>query len=114
MKLTRDPAFYAGLATAALQFASLFFFHLTDGQQAGLNAVFVALAGFVTAALVRKDGQLAALVGVAQAVVSGVLHFGVHWSAEQQASIMTLVALVAAAFIRTQVTAKQSADGAPQ
>ncbi len=114
MKLTRDPAFYAGLATAILQFLSLFFLHLTAGQQSALNAVFVAAAGFVTAAVVRRDGQVAAIIGVAQAIVSGVLYFGVHWTADQQASIMTLVALVAAAFIRTQVTAKVSADGAPQ
>ncbi|MEV6633865.1 hypothetical protein AB0M54_24250 [Actinoplanes sp. NPDC051470] len=104
-QLSRDPAFYVGLAAAAIQFFSLFVTELSGGQQAALNAVVVALAGFATALWVRRDGQIAALVGVAQAVVSGVLYFGIDLSAERQASIMALITLVAAAFVRTQVEA---------
>jgi threonine/homoserine efflux transporter RhtA len=111
MRLSRDPALWTGFAAAAIQFFSALIFPLTSGQQAGLNAVVVAVAGLVTAIWVRRDGQAAALVGFAQAVIAGGLHFGLDLSPEQQAAIMAIVTTGVAMFVRTQVTAPVSAVG---
>lgn len=111
MKLSRDPALYAGLAAALIQLVSALIFPLSAAQQAGLNAVVVALAGLVTAFWVRRDGQAAAVIGCAQAVISAALYFGLKLSPEGQAAIMAVITTAAAMFIRTQVTAKVNADG---
>jgi hypothetical protein len=113
-KLSRDPALWTGLAAAAIQFFSAIIFPLDAGQQAALNAAVVAIAGFVTAIWVRRDGQVAAIIGLAQALVSGGLHFGLDLSAEQQSAIMALVSTAAAAFVRTQATAKVTPLGDKQ
>ena len=111
MKLSRDPALWTGLAAALIQFVSALIFPLSSGQQAGLNAAIVGLAGLITAVWVRRDGQAAALIGFAQAVISGALYFGLKLSPEAQAAIMALITTGAAMFVRTQVTAPVTADG---
>lgn len=114
MKLSRDPALWTGLAAAAIQFFSAIIFTLSSGQQAALNAAVVAVAGLVTAFWVRRDGQAAAIIGFAQAVISGGLYFGLKLTPDQQAAIMALISTAAAMFVRTQVTASVDAGGVRQ
>jgi hypothetical protein len=111
MKLSRDPALWLGLAAAAVQLVAAFLFPLTVEQQALLNAAAVAVAGVITAFAVRRDGQAAALVGFAQAAIALGLGFGLDWGPEKQAAAMAIVTALAAAFVRTQVTAKVTAVG---
>ncbi|MFC7276208.1 hypothetical protein ACFQS1_19625 [Paractinoplanes rhizophilus] len=111
MRLSRDPALWTGLAAALVQLISALIFPLTAGQQAALNAGIVAVAGLVTAVWVRRDGQAAAILGFAQAVISGALYFGLKLAPEAQAAIMALVTTGVAMFVRTQAVAPVTADG---
>lgn len=114
MRLSRDPALWLGLIAALISAIGAFLFPLTIDQQAVLNAVAVAGAGALTAFLVRRDGQAAAIVGLAQAVIACGLGFGLNIAPEGQAAIMAVVSTAAAMFVRTQVVAKVDPSGGPQ
>lgn len=103
--LRREPAIYLTLFATAVRFAGAFLIHLTDGQQAVLNAAATAVAGLIVAVWVRRDGQVAAILGVAQALLALAVGFGLNIDAEHQAVIMSVVGAIAAAFVRTQVVA---------
>jgi hypothetical protein len=114
IRLSRDPAIYLSLFATVVRLAAAFVFHLSDNQQAVLNAVATAVAGLAVALWVRRDGQVAAVLGVAQALLALAIGFGLNVSAEGQAIIMSFVGTLAAAFVRTQVVAPVSALGAKQ
>jgi hypothetical protein len=65
------------------------------------------------AARLVRDGQVPALLGVAQALLALAIGFGLNVGAEGQAVIMSFVGAVAAAFVRTQVVARAPAETAP-
>jgi hypothetical protein len=111
IRLSRDPAIYLSLFATAVRLASAFWFHASDEQQAVVNAGATALAGVIVAVWVARDGQVAALTGLVQAMLALAIGFGLNISAELQATIMSFVGLAFAAFIRTQVTSRVSADG---
>lgn len=113
-KLSRDPALYLTLFATMVRLAAAFFLHLSIDQQAVLNAAATAVAGLIVAFWVARDGQVAAILGVAQALLALGVGFGLHVSAENQAVIMSFVGALVAAFVRTQVTAPVSAIGARQ
>ncbi len=107
----REPALWLGMVAAAVQMVSSFFVPLTVEQQALVNALAVAVAGVVTQLVVRKEGQAAAVVGFAQAVIALALGFGWGASPEQQAAVMAIVTAAAAMWTRTQVTAPVDEQG---
>jgi hypothetical protein len=113
-KLSRDPALWLTLFATAVRLFAAFVIHLTDEQQAVLNAVATAVASLIVAIVVRRDGQVPAILGVAQALLALAIGFGLNVSAEGQAVIMSFVGAVAAAFTRTQVVAPVDSVGAPQ
>jgi hypothetical protein len=113
-KLSRDPALYLTLFATAVRLAAAFFLHLSVDQQAVLNAAATAVAGLIVALVVAKDGQVAAILGVAQALLALAVGFGLHVSADNQAVIMSFVGALVAAFVRTQVVAPVAANGARQ
>lgn len=110
-KFSRDPALWLTLVATAVRLASAFLLHLTGEQQAVVNAAATAVAALIVAFAVAHDGQVAAILGVAQALLALAIGFGLNVSAENQAVIMSFVGAVAAAFIRTQATATVSAVG---
>lgn len=114
IRLSRDPAIYLSLFATAVRLASAFWFHVSDEQQAVINAVATAAAGLIVAFWVAKDGQVAAVLGVAQALLALAVGFGLNVSAELQATLMSFVGLALAAFVRTQVTAPVSPEGVKQ
>jgi hypothetical protein len=73
--------------------------------QTGIIAAAVAIAGILTALLVGGDKLAPAIIGLAQAVVTVGLAAGLDLSPEQQAGWLTIVGLLAAGFVRTQVVA---------
>lgn len=78
---------------------------LPEVWETALNAVAVAAAGLATALIVRADKTVPAVIGLAQAILTVGLAAGIHATPVQQAAAMTLVGIVSAAFVRTQVTA---------
>lgn len=113
-RLSRDPALYLTLFATAVRLSAAFFLHLSIDQQAVLNAVATAVAGLIIAFVVAKDGQVAAILGFAQALLALAVGFGLHISADNQAVIMSFVGALVAAFVRTQMTASTSAVGSRQ
>lgn len=103
----------AGVGPAVALLLSLFA-GLPDGWETAINALAVALAGLCTAILVNSDKLVPAIIGVAQAVLTVGLAAGWHATPDQQAAAMTLVGLVAAGFVRTQVDAPVDANGEPR
>jgi hypothetical protein len=110
-KLSRDPALWLTLFATAVRLFAAFILKISDEQQAVLNAAATAVASLIVAVWVRRDGQVAAILGVAQALLALAIGFGLDVSAEGQAVIMSFVGAVAAAFIRTQVAAPVTALG---
>jgi hypothetical protein len=110
-KLSRDPALYLTAFATLVRLAAAFWWDVSDAQQAWLNAGATAAAGVIVAVWVRKDGQVAAILGFIQALLALAAGFGAHLSAENQALIMSAVGALAAAFVRTQVVAPVSALG---
>lgn len=104
--LSREPAVWMTLFATAVRFLAAFVIDLTDSQQAVLNAAASATAGLIVALWVRRDGQVAAILGFAQALLALAIGFGLSIDAEHQAVIMSLVGGLVAMFVRTQVTAK--------
>lgn len=113
MNVNREPALlWVGLIAPVVQAVAAFAIVTNPAVQGAVNAVAVALAGAITAWIVRDEHLLPALTGLAQAVIALVLAFGVHWTAEQQASLMAAIGVVAAYLIRDRVTAPVPADAA--
>jgi len=113
-KLSRDPALWLTVIATSIRLIGAFFFEISPEQQAWLNAVATAGASLYVAFAVRRDGQVPALLGFAQAIIALAVGYGADLSAEQQAVIMSIIGALAAAFTRTQVTAKVTADGDKQ
>jgi hypothetical protein len=114
VRLSRDPAFYVMLAATVIRLVAAFITPISDTQQTLLNAAVAAIGGLVVAVWVKRDGQIAALTGLAAALLALAVGFGANIDAEGQAAIMSFVGVAAAAFIRTQVTAPVAPDGHPQ
>lgn len=112
-RLSRDPALYLSLFATALKLVCAFWLNLSGDQQAVLNATAAAIVGVAVAIWVRRDGQVAAILGFAQALLALAVGFGLHLDAEQQAIVMAFVGTALSAFTRTQMIASTPATGNP-
>lgn len=104
----REPAALLAFVAVVIKLLAAFGAGLTSDQQAVLNAVAAAAVGLLVAVLAH-DALAAPLYGFAQAGLALALGFGLHWSAEQQAVVLSFVQVAIAMFVRTQVTAKATA-----
>ena len=78
---------------------------MSPGWQTTIESAVYAGAGVATAAVVTSDKLAPAVLGLGQALLNVALAAGVPLTDQQQTAIMTGVALLVAAFVRTQVTA---------
>ncbi len=102
----REPSLLLiGLLAPIVAALSAFVFAASPDAQGAVNAVAVAVAGVVTAFLVKSDNLLPAITGLGQAVIALVLAFGVHLDSGQQASVIVALGAVAAYIVRDRVTA---------
>lgn len=101
----REPAQILGTVAAVIQLASALFLHLSVAEQGTLNAVAVAVLGFVLALSVSAEKAAAVAAGLVQAVIACALAFGFVLSSDLQSSIMVFVSAVSAFWLRTQVVA---------
>ncbi|MEU4218112.1 hypothetical protein [Actinoplanes sp. NPDC026623] len=100
----REVALWLALIAAGVKLASAFWLHLSDDQQTLVNAGAAATAGLLVAFLVH-DGIQAAVLGFAQAVLALGVGFGLDMPADQQAVLLSFIAVAVGMFERTQVTA---------
>jgi hypothetical protein len=110
MTLKREPALlYLSLLAPIVQALVAFLFVDDPATQAVINAAAVAVAGAITAFLVKSDNLLPALTGAAQAVIALFVGLGAGWSPEQQAALMVPVGIIAGYIVRDRVTAPVTA-----
>jgi len=109
----REPALVLAFISSMIAVISALIFPLTDEQQGVLNAVVVALFGFITAALLAKEKLVPAIVGLIKAVIAVAISFGLHLTPETQGLVLTLVATAAALWYRPQVVASVPSEEAP-
>jgi hypothetical protein len=111
-KLSRDPALWLFLvATGVRLLAAYGPWTITVDVQAAVNALATAIASFIVAAIVVRDKQVPALLGIVQALIALAVGLGLRLDPEMQALIMSGVGGLVAAFVRTQVVAPVSAVG---
>jgi hypothetical protein len=110
-KLSRDPALYLFAIATGVRLFSAFVLNVDEDVQTAINVVATAVASAIVAVVVKRDGQVPAVLGAVQALLALTLGLGLDVSAENQALIMSFVGALAAAFIRTQVVAPVTADG---
>ncbi len=104
----REPALLLAAFAALVKLAAAFGLDLTPDQQSVLNALAAAAVGLAVA-VVAHDALAAPILGFVQAALAVAVGFGLHWSADQQAVVMSAVGALVAMFVRTQVTAPESA-----
>ena len=100
----REPAAWAALASIVIQTLGAFVADFDHQTQAWVNAVVLAVLGLVVAFMVH-DGVIAAISGLAQAVITLSVGLGLDWSAEKQALVLSLITALAQFAVRQSVTA---------
>jgi hypothetical protein len=100
----REVAVWVALFAAGLQALTAFGLHISDDLQSILTAAVAALLGLVVAFMVG-DGVIAAALGFVQAFFSVLVGFGLDWSAENQAKLLSFVAIALGVFVRQNVVA---------
>lgn len=106
MTLKREPAvLLISLLAPTVQALAAFVFAADPTTQGIINTAAVAVAGALTAWMVKSDSLLPALTGAAQALVALVVAFGLDWSADQQAALLVPLGIIAGYVVRDRVTA---------
>lgn len=100
----REPAVLITQVNAAIV-AVLLLSHLSETVQAAIAGVTTAVGALIIAAMVRRDGLLPALVGVARMVVMLAVVLGVRWDPAYQIMLVAAFETVAGIFIRDRVVA---------
>lgn len=114
MQFKREPALWLALISASISMVSAFFFELTIEQQGVLNAGAAAVAGLITAVMVKSDQLVPAILGAVSAVLAIGLAFGLRLDQADQATIMAFATAAVHMFVRTQVLAPVPATSSPQ
>lgn len=110
--LGREPAIWVALLTSAIGAVTAFGWNVSPTVQAVVVAAFSAVLGLLVAVQVH-DGIVAAVMGLAQALVSLVVGIGYDLSADSQYKIMLLVAAGVAWYTRSNVTPPVPAAASP-
>lgn len=104
----REPAAILALIAVAVKLASAFWWHADVTTQATVNTLAAAIVAVIVASVVH-DGYGAAILGFAQAAIAAAVGFGLHWSPDQQALVLSFVTAVLAMWTRNTVIAPVSA-----
>lgn len=106
----RDPATLVAQIVSAVIAVVVLLPGITEGLSATLAALAIAIGGFVVAAFVRRDGQLAAIVGVGKAGIALIVLLGVPWTSVYQALLLVAIEQVASLFVRDRVEAPVTSE----
>lgn len=105
----REPAAVVEMFVA-MALGVVVILHPSDVVTAAANAAVVAVGGLVTAALVKSEGTLAALVGAIKAVFALLVVLGMHLDPTLETGIVMIVSALATAFVRQNVVAPVPAN----
>ena len=105
----RDPATLVGMINGAI--LSLIAVFVTDNAVgAAIGTVITAISAAVIAFAVRRDGQLAAIIGIGRSIVALAVLLGVEWDPAYQVVLIMALEAVAGIFVRDRVDAKVPAE----
>jgi len=110
VKLSRDPAVVVE-ALVASGLGVLLLFGLPDSVEPYYSAVILAIGGLLTAAWVKKEKVLPAVVGFIKAVFALVVGLGVAVDPNVEVGVIMVISALATFFVRTQATAPVTVDG---
>lgn len=103
---SREPAaLYIGLIAPIAACLAAFVFAASPETQTIVNAAALAVAGAVTAFVVRSDNLVPAVTGAISALVSVGAALGLGLDSAQQASLVVALGAIAAVIVRDRVTA---------
>jgi hypothetical protein len=106
VNIKREPAvLLIGIFPPIVAAIAAFAFAANPDTQGLVNVAAVAVAGAVTAFMVRSDNLLPAVTGALQAVIHAIAAFGFGWDASQQTALLVALSAVAAFVVRDRVTA---------
>jgi len=106
MTLRREPALlWIGAFAPIVAALAAFVFAADPITQGIVNAAAVAIAGAVTAFLVKSDNLLPLITGAIQAVIAAIVAFGAHWDSSQQAMLTVALGVIASIVVRDRVSA---------
>lgn len=110
----REAALIPAFIAAVIQFLLPFFTDMSAELAAAVNGGLGFVAALVTAFAVSVDKGLALLAGSGNLIIQLAAGFGIAMTDSQQATLATVLTLLAAAFTRTQVVAPVPAGTAEQ
>lgn len=103
---SREPAaLYIGLIAPVVACLAAFVFAADPGTQTAVNAAALAVAGAITAFVVRSDKLLPAITGAVTALISAAVSLGAQLDSAQQAALVVALGAIAAVVVRDRVTA---------
>lgn len=112
---SREPAIlWLGLIAPVVAALSAFLWHASPDTQMIVNAAAVAVAGAITAFVVKSDNLLPLITGAVQAVVATVAALGLDLDTNRQATVVVALSAIAAVLVRDRVTAPAPAVVVPQ
>ncbi|MEU0671374.1 hypothetical protein ABZ330_00480 [Streptomyces sp. NPDC006172] len=101
--LYREPALVLGLIAAGVKLIG-YELDVSDGVQTAINAIAAGVVALVIAIIARNGAWAAAILQIAQAVMSLFVGLGLDWSADRQALWMAAIAAALAVVERFIVT----------
>lgn len=105
----RDPATLVTQVVSAV-IALVLLLRLGTVVSAAVAALAIAVGGIVIAFAVKRDGQLAAIVGVGKAIIALVVVLGVDWDPAYQALLLVAIEQVSMIFVRDRMEARVPAQ----
>ena len=106
----REPVLFLTLVLVVTQLISAFWVKVTPDQQTIINITCAAVVGLIVA-IVAHDSLSAPILGAVQAVVAAAVGFGLNWTVDQQAIVLSVASAIVALFVRSVVVAPVSAGG---
>jgi hypothetical protein len=103
MLFGREPALLLGFVAAIVKLAG-YELNVSAGVQTAINAIAAAVVAVVIAIVAKNGAWGAALLQLAQAVMSLFVGLGLDWSADRQALWMSSIAALLAVVERFMVT----------
>ena len=103
MLFGREPALLLGFVAAAVKLLG-YELNVSAGVQTAINAIAAGVVALIIAIVAKNGAWGAALLQLAQAVMSLFVGLGLDWSADRQALWMATIAALLAVVERSMVT----------
>jgi hypothetical protein len=111
--IKRNPVVFLALVASGIMVFSGLIHPLTIDLQGALNGATKAVVGIILYYSLAKDGGLALIVSLAEAVLALALALKLRMSPDNQAALMSFIGIAASFFVHSNVTAPITADGTP-